>query len=180
MNNKIEFQIHNTLFSCLFILELFRNYRLTRAHVGNYLEVIGIEILTGKNYSKKFDTILVEAIDEAFSSLGEKAKSAVYSYLEKMFLIPKKDIPYRLEDFSDSLRKIFGLASKHLEILIMINLNRKLSCSYKWKGPSWLVPELTFRQYVELSRVNFEGEGKIGEVEVCIDVEEKPRRLIKR
>ena len=66
--------------------------------------------MTGKNYSKKFDAILLEAIDEAFSSLGEKAKSAVYSYLENMFLIPKKDIPYRLEDFSENLREIFGLA----------------------------------------------------------------------
>jgi hypothetical protein len=135
--------------------------------------------VTGKNHSKKFDAILVEAIDEAFSSLGEKAKSAVYSYLEKMFLIPKKDIPYRLEDFSESLREIFGLASKHLEILIMKNLNRKISCSYKWKGPSWLVPELTFRQYVELSRVHFESEGKIGKLEICIDFEENPKHQIK-
>ena len=132
--------------------------------------------MTGKNYSKKFDTILLEAIDEAFSSLGEKAKSAVYSYLEKMFLIPKKDIPCRLEDFSDSLRKILGLASKQLEILIMKNLNKKISCSYKWKGPSWLIPELTFRQYVELSRVDFEGEGKIGEVRLCINEENSKQR----
>jgi len=132
--------------------------------------------LTGKNYSKKFDTILLKAIDEAFSSLGEKAKSAVYSYLEKMFFIPKKDIPYRLEDFSESLKEIFGVASKHLEILIMKNLNRKISCSYEWKGPSWLVPELTFRQYVELSRVHFESEGKIGKLEICIDFEENPKQ----
>ena len=131
--------------------------------------------MTGKNYSKKFDAILLEAIDEAFSSLGEKSKSAVYSYLENMFLIPKKDIPYRLEDFSENLREIFGLASKHLEILIMKNLNRKISCSYKWKGPRWLVPELTFRQYVELSRVHFESKGKIGKLEVCIDFEENSK-----
>jgi hypothetical protein len=135
--------------------------------------------VTGKNHSKKFDAILVEAIDEAFSSLGEKAKSAVYSYLEKMFLIPKKDIPYRLEDFSKSLREIFGLASKHLEILIMKNLNRKISCSYEWKGPSWLVPELTFRQYVVLSRVHFESEGKIGKLEICTDFEENSKQRIK-
>ena len=144
--------------------------------VRNDKATIGIKILTRKNYSKKFDIVLLEAIDEAFSSLGEKAKSAVYSHLEKMFLIPKKDIPYRLEDFSDSLREIFGLASKHLEILIMKNLNIKMSCSYKWKGPSWLIPELTFRQYVELSRVHFEGEGKIEEVRLCVDIEENSKQ----
>jgi hypothetical protein len=58
-------------------------------------------------------------------------------------------------------------------------MNRKISCSYEWKGPSWLVPELTFRQYVELSRVQFESEGKIGKLEICIDFEENPKQRIK-
>jgi len=134
--------------------------------------------LTGKKLDKTFDALLLEAIDEAFFSLGEKAKVSIYFYLEQKFLIPEKDIPYRIGDFTSALEKIFGLASKNLELLIMKRLHGKISCSYEWHGPSWLVPELTFSQYVELLKSSYEDEGKIGEVEVCIDAEEKREQLL--
>ena len=71
------------------------------------------------NGRKKFETVLVEAVDEAFSTLGESVKTSIYFHLEHKFIIPKQDIPYRIDDFSDALERIFGIAAKHLEILIM-------------------------------------------------------------
>ena len=49
---------------------------------------------------KKFETVLLEAVDEAFSSLGERVKTAIYFHLEHKFIIPKQNIPYRIDDFS--------------------------------------------------------------------------------
>lgn len=134
--------------------------------------------LNGNNEGKKFEKILLEAIDEAFLTLGKSVKKAIYYNLEQKFIIPRRDIPYRLDDFSDALEQIFGVASKHLEILIMKELHEKIVCYYEWNGPSWLVPDLTFTQYVKMLRLCFEDKGKIGELEVWIDAEEKQKQHI--
>ena len=123
-----------------------------------------------ENDDKKFETVVLEAIDEALSSLGENAKKTIYFHLERTFLIPKAEIPNRIEDFSDALDRIFGAGARHLEILIMKNLNQKVHCSYRWEGPKWLVPDLTFKRYIELARVEYEDEGKI---EVIVDAGER-------
>ena len=91
------------------------------------------------NGRKKFDAVLLEAIDDAFSTLGENVKTSLYFHLEHKLIIPKQDIPYRIDDFSDALELIFGVAAKRLEILIMKKLHEKISCLYEWNGPSWLV-----------------------------------------
>jgi hypothetical protein len=136
------------------------------------------EHLSSNNGRKKFEVALLEAMDDAFSSLGESVKAQIYFHLEHKFVIPKQDIPYRIDDFSAALERIFGTAAKHLEILIMKKLNEKVTCSYEWEGPSWLVPDLTFKQYVELSRIGYEDKGKIGKVEVWVNAEEKQKQLI--
>ncbi|MGA2682054.1 MAG: hypothetical protein ABSF44_09680 [Candidatus Bathyarchaeia archaeon] len=126
-----------------------------------------------KNQRKKFEAVLQEAIDDAFSSLGEPVKKSIYFHLEHKFLILSRDIPCRIEDFSDALERIFGSGAKHLELLIMEKLYLKVNCSYKWDGPKWLVPDLTFKQYVELIRIGYEDREKIGSVEVIVDAGEK-------
>lgn len=126
-----------------------------------------------KKCSEKFEEVLQDSIDEAFSILGEAAKTSIYFNLEHKFLIARQDIPYRIEDFSDALERIFGLGAKHLELLIMKNLYEKVHCSYKWEGPRWLVPDLTFKKYVELTRIGYENEEKIGIVEVIVDAGER-------
>ena len=93
-------------------------------------------------------------------------------------MIARQDIPYSIDNFSDALERIFGLGARHLEILIMKKLHEKITCFYEWNGPSWLVPDLTFRQYVELMRLCYEDKGKIGEVEVWIDAEEKQEQHV--
>ncbi len=111
---------------------------------------------------KKFEGVLLESIDEAFSTLGDNVKRVIYFHLTEKFMITKMDIPSKIDDFSDALEKIFGLGARKLEILIIAKLHDKISCDYEWKGPNWLVPDLTFRQYVELSRSYYEDREKIG------------------
>ncbi len=125
---------------------------------------------------EKFSAILLEAIDEAFSTLGNRAKSSIYLHLESKFAISKQDIPERIGDFSEALEQIFGLAAPKLEILIMKCLNEKVKCTYNWVGPKWLVPDLTFTKYVKLMELGCEETEKIGEVEVILDVGEKPEQ----
>jgi hypothetical protein len=136
------------------------------------------EQLNKNGERKKFETVLLEAIDEAFSTLGQRVKNLIYFHLEQTFIIPRQDIPYRIDDFSDALEQIFGIAAKYLEILIMKKLHEKVPCFYEWKGPNWLVPNLTFRRYVELLRISYDNKGKIGKLEVWIDAAEKQKQHI--
>ena len=80
----------------------------------------------------KFDDILLKAIDSALSSLGENVRNMLYILLAQKFLIPKHDIPNRIEDFSEILEKIFGVGARKLEILIMAKLHEKIKGSYEW------------------------------------------------
>ena len=126
-----------------------------------------------KSHSRKFEEVLQDSIDEAFSSLGETVKASIYFHLEHKFLITRRDIPFRIGDFSDALERIFGLGARQLELLIMKNLYEKVNCLYRWEGPKWLVPDLTFKQYVELIRIGYDEEEKIGTVEVMVDAGEE-------
>lgn len=129
--------------------------------------------LTKNNDSKKFEVILLETLDEALSTLGETVKKTIYFHLQQKFLIAKQEIPYKIDDFSDALEQIFGSGARTLEILIMMKLHQKIKSRYRWEGPKWLVPELTFSQYVELLKSFYEDNGKIGQVEVIIDAGEQ-------
>jgi len=122
---------------------------------------------------KKFEGVLLESIDEAFSTLGDNVKKVIYFHLTDKFMITKMDIPNKIDDFSDALEKIFGLGARKLEILIIAKLHDKINCDYEWKGPNWLVPDLTFRQYVELSKSHYEDREKTVQIEVIIDGEEQ-------
>jgi hypothetical protein len=67
-----------------------------------------------------FEELLLEAIDEGFSWLGESEKQTIYFYLEKKYKISKRDIPFRIEDFAEAIEDIFGLGAKLLEIRIIV------------------------------------------------------------
>jgi len=105
---------------------------------------------------EKFAAVLLEAIDKAFASLGESVKEAIYFHLEHNFMIARQDIPDKIDDFSVLIERIFGLGARNLELLIMQNLYEKIRCLYRWEGPRWLVPDLTFKEYVNLMRLSFE------------------------
>ena len=115
---------------------------------------VGIEITVGADRS--FCKLLPEAIDEALYSLGESVRTAIYFHLENAFGIRRHEIPYRIDDFSDALEKIFGLGARSLEIMFMKHLRNRIGLVCKWDLPKWVVPDLTFKQYVLLMKQNFE------------------------
>lgn len=108
-----------------------------------------------------FDDVLLEAVDEVFTSLGKSVKTALYFHLKNTFGIDKSEIPSRIADFSDALEKIFRQGARLLEIQIMEKLNLKLGLACKWPTPKhplnkWIVQDMTFQEYVRLMRHEFE------------------------
>jgi hypothetical protein len=131
------------------------------------------EKLTELSANKDFGQILLEAIDEALSSLGEDVKTSIYFHLEEKFAIKKHEIPQRTEDFSDALERIFAPGARHLEILFMKSLHSKIGVVCKWATSESVVAEMTFHEYVCLMRRNFEGKNQ--EMGILINEEEKQR-----
>jgi hypothetical protein len=127
---------------------------------------------------KIFGALLLESIDQAFSTLGQTVKLSIYFNLETKFALPKQDIPDRIEDFSSALEKIFGQASVPLEILIMKCLNEKIKGNYRWVGPKWLVPDLTLEKYLKIAKLSIENQRKIpiSEMEVVLNEGESPKQ----
>lgn len=100
---------------------------------------------------RDFDKLLLEAIDEGLSSLGESSKQAVYFHLERKFNIDKQEIPYRVKDFAGAIEKIFGLGGDVIEITIMERLYEKVGRDLKWRGSE----DLTFTKYVAALKRSF-------------------------
>jgi hypothetical protein len=100
---------------------------------------------------KTFNKLLLEAVDDALSSLGESAKLSIYFHLENRFKVAKNEIPYRLQDFADGLEKIFGLGAHFIEILIMKNLFEKVGQPLEWSENK----ELSFVEYVAAAKQSF-------------------------
>ena len=103
-------------------------------------------------HNRSFEKLLLEAVDEALSSLGDSSKQAIYFHLEKTFEINKQDIPYKIEEFANAIEKIFGLGAKFLEIQIMKRLYEKVGPVFKY------FPErdLVFTEYVAAARLSLQ------------------------
>ncbi len=97
-----------------------------------------------------FIQALQEAIDEALSTLGEEGKQTVYLYLEKNYNLPKEEIPYRTEKFSDALETLFGTASKILQTLIMKYLFKRIRQPIKIIGKQ---EGFNFNNYIQSARI---------------------------
>jgi len=95
-------------------------------------------------YRRDFEKLLLEAVDEQLTSLGESSKQALYFHLEKGFNIKKQEIPQKTEAFANAMEKIFGQGADYLEILIMRRLHSKIGLEVKLSAPN-----LTFIEYVE-------------------------------
>jgi len=98
-----------------------------------------------------FETLLLEAVDEGLSSLGDSSKHAIYFHLQKTFKIDKHQIPKNIDAFDEAIRKIFGIGANFLEILIIQKLHEKAAQTTHLQTPE----ELTLREYVEQAKKNF-------------------------
>lgn len=103
-----------------------------------------------------FYSILLDAIDESFSTLGEQAKTSIYSYLESSMGIRKAEIPFRIDDFQTALERLFGIGARYVEILFIKNMHEKIKVKYPNENPRCLVPDLTFQQYVRMASIAYE------------------------
>ena len=99
----------------------------------------------------RFRDLLLEAVDEALSSLGDSVKQAIYFHLEKTFEIKKQDIPNKIEEFTNAIEEIFGLGAKLLEIRIMKSFYEKDGHTFKYSPEK---DKLMFTEYMKAARLS--------------------------
>lgn len=128
-----------------------------------------------KSKDNTFENILLEAVEEVLSGLGENVKTVVFFHLEENFNLKKKEIPQELVDFQAALEQIFGLGARNLEILFMKSLHSKIELVCKWPTwCKWVIPEVTFQEYICLMRQKFEEVSKTqNDIQVFINVLER-------
>jgi hypothetical protein len=128
----------------------------------------------------RFDSVLLEAIDETLLTYGKDTKSAFYEYFKRALNIPKHRIPARIEEFSSGLENLLGAGAKSLEILVMMKLHLKIGVTWEYDMPNKRVlPDLTFKEYVSFAKKYFE-EANNYEDQISIFVEEKKARSMYR
>jgi hypothetical protein len=96
----------------------------------------------------KFETILLETVDEIFSSLGSLCKKAIYYQLDQTFKIKKYEIPEKIPQFARAIEQIFGAGAKFIEMKIIATLHEKAP-NFMY-SPS--MEDLMFEEYVESMR----------------------------
>lgn len=115
----------------------------------------------------KFERLLLEAVDEGLSSLGEPSKQAIYFHLEKSFNIKKEETSYKTEFFKETIEKIFGLGANFLEILIMKRLYEKIGGAFECNEST----DFAFTEYLAVAKRNFQEKKGIKRTEELVECE---------
>jgi hypothetical protein len=100
--------------------------------------------------AEDFQRIMLETVDETFSSLGKGAKQSIYFQLKNSFGTTRENIPVEIEKFASALEKIFGSGAQLLEIQIMKRLHKKIGTRIKYYPKQ---KNLTFVDYLETTRI---------------------------
>jgi len=74
----------------------------------------------------KFEVTIIEAINESLSTFENLDKQKFYSNLKHAFKISKQEIPWKIEDFTTALEKIFGIGAKLIEIRIIEAIHKRI------------------------------------------------------
>jgi len=122
---------------------------------------------------RTFDDVLLNAIDESLTSLGESVKHSTYFHIEKKFSIPRKEIPRNLARFQEGLEKIFGTGARFIEILIMKKLHEKVDARFMWNESE----EFGLVQYASEAKRVFQKKNVIKTVEELFECEETVAEL---
>jgi len=121
--------------------------------------------------NRSFEKLLLEAVDEGLSSLGDSSRQALYFHLEKTFKIKRQDIPHRIEDFADALGEIFGVGAKVLEIMIIKRLYEKVGGVVKYSQGN-----LVFTEYVAAIKQSFAAKKQeASQIQGCVVKPKKKR-----
>ena len=91
-----------------------------------------------------FNMVLLETVDEMFSSFGSSCKRAIYFHLRDTFKIKKQEIPLRIEDFANALEQLFGDGAKFIELRIIAALHKKTP-NFVYAPP---MGDLVFAEYL--------------------------------
>jgi hypothetical protein len=97
-----------------------------------------------------FIEALRESVDEALSYLGEEAKQVVYCHLDHKYGLTQREIPYRIEEFSEAIEHVFGTAAKILQTLIMKAMFKKIRQPIRLLGNP---KNLDFKTYIQSTRI---------------------------
>ncbi|UCE29839.1 MAG: hypothetical protein JSV85_03760 [Candidatus Bathyarchaeota archaeon] len=100
--------------------------------------------------NREFNKLVLEAVDEGLSSLGDSPKQMIYLVLEKTFKVKRSEIPEKVEEFAYALEQIFGQGAKIVEIQIMRRLHDKVGPSFTYSPEKG---DLLFTEYVEAARL---------------------------
>ena len=76
--------------------------------------------------TRVFGNLFSEAVDCAFSMLGDQGMRLIYQHLEDTYGISREKIPNEVGRFAEILEGIFGQAAHLFEIKIMGVLHRKV------------------------------------------------------
>jgi hypothetical protein len=91
-----------------------------------------------------FEMVVMESIDEVFSTLGENVKQAMYSYLENNYGMKKDQIPSMIDDFTTAVESLFGDAAKLVELKIIEKVQGRVK-GFVYKSNS---KEIFFVEYL--------------------------------
>jgi hypothetical protein len=109
-----------------------------------------------KRNKQSFNEILLSAIDESLSALGENIKTAVFFHLETTYHLKKEQIPSNLEELSDALEQIFGVGARYLEVLFMQQVYLKIKENVNWVEPELAFSEVKFTDYIKVIKDKYE------------------------
>jgi hypothetical protein len=106
---------------------------------------------------EKFDTYLLQAIEEGLLVLGEPIKNAIFLTLEFEFSIKKIDLPKKVNEFSAIMHKVIGLGAARVESLFITQIISKLGVdvqapNHEHNLAKWLANEISFPDYVLILR----------------------------
>lgn len=79
----------------------------------------------------EFDQLLVKIIDNSLKEVfNENATSAIYKYLENTYALNQKEIPSKLDLFSDGLHNFLSTGAYAIEQIILNRLCINLNCPH--------------------------------------------------
>jgi hypothetical protein len=117
---------------------------------------------------RDFEKLLLEAVDEGLSSLGDSAKQAIYFHLEKSFNIKRQEISHEIRAFVKAIEKILGLGANFLEILIMKRPYEKIGGVFEWHESA----DFASTEYVVVAKRSFLEKKEVKTTEELVECEE--------
>jgi len=72
------------------------------------------------------NNVIAEAVSESLSSFGPAFKQAVCCQLEQTYHIKQREIPERINEFTNAIEAMFGTGAKLIELRIIEAIHNKM------------------------------------------------------